>query len=296
MVQVEVKKSRGRPKGSKNRPKDQTPPSPANDSARKAAEAVFKKDGEDGGTVIAPSKAAVGDSGATMKADKPKRAPKGATVSDGPIPYSEMDSDQKLSRLLHHSTTIRTAKAALEKAQAAVKSSRDAARAEMGKSALHEISFFEQLQTEEGQEKFKAETAWKIRVAQWAQMPINTQADLFGTDMRPLEDKAFDEGKQAGLAGATGTPPDRYNSGTLMQRWMAGWHEGQSKLRSGFRPTSDADDPTHPAYWAKRGAEAFKRGVEPVVPDDVPVKHTKDWQDGYEAQQAASEGLRAAAE
>lgn len=82
----------------------------------------------------------------------------------------------------------------------------------------------------------------EARIARWLNHPIGTQTDLFDdeyTDRTPAVDKAFEDGRIAGMAGEKCEPP--YVGGEQSNRWIEGWHEGQAVLASeGFSPLSDA--------------------------------------------------------
>lgn len=72
------------------------------------------------------------------------------------------------------------------------------------------------------------------------------QADLFGqADTTDAEERAFNDGKRAGLAGEACHPPKHFSAGDLMQNWIAGHAAGQKVNRDKFLQSDEAgaDDP-----------------------------------------------------
>lgn len=109
------------------------------------------------------------------------------------------------------------------------------------------------------EERVKAEVADRLKVAWWIGHPMGAQLDLFSQpDRTPSVERAFEEGKTAGMEGRVRKPP---YSPELPQheKWMQGWYDGQEILAKGFNkpaPKSDAppltgdrmpspDDPTN---------------------------------------------------
>ncbi|MEO3387346.1 hypothetical protein [Mesorhizobium sp. CAU 1741] len=95
---------------------------------------------------------------------------------------------------------------------------------------LSEIDAALRLATMEDTDIFVAEIKELIDIARaFNALPPGEQGVLFPDD-RPLDEKAFDAGKVAGLQGKNCEPP--YDAGSEAgQRWIAGWHEGQRIMR-----------------------------------------------------------------
>lgn len=121
---------------------------------------------------------------------------------------------------------------------------------------LSEIDAGIRLATMEDQTIFVAEIKELIDIARaFNALPPGEQGDLF-PDLRPVDERCFDEGKVAGLAGKNPEPPYGADS-EQGQKWLEGWHEGQRMMREDLQAAmekrnrekdelikaSDADDP-----------------------------------------------------
>jgi ribosome modulation factor len=95
---------------------------------------------------------------------------------------------------------------------------------------LSEIDAGIRLATMEDQSIFVDEIKELIEIAKaFNALPPGEQGDLF-PDRRPVDERSFDEGKVAGLAGKDPEPPYGTDS-EQGQAWMRGWHEGQRIMR-----------------------------------------------------------------
>lgn len=93
-----------------------------------------------------------------------------------------------------------------------------------------------ELRTPEGEAAFKAEMAELAEVASWS--GVGVQLDLLANDREPADDRAFGEGKRAGMAGETARAP--YDPATSQaKRWLDGHAEGQVVLSQGFKPLEE---------------------------------------------------------
>jgi len=81
------------------------------------------------------------------------------------------------------------------------------------------------------EQKVRVAVERRLKVARWIGHPLGAQMDLFEkpTPVATV-DRAFDEGKAAGMVGDKADPPTHFSAGELAQAWMAGWHEGQKLL------------------------------------------------------------------
>lgn len=81
-----------------------------------------------------------------------------------------------------------------------------------------------------------------IRVAKYVGSPLGTQFALFDEpDRTPGDEKAFADGKRAGLAGEDASPPFAAHL-PQAQKWLEGYYVGQEILLKGFTPTPAAED------------------------------------------------------
>lgn len=134
-------------------------------------------------------------------------------------------------------------------------------KAELGAKGLADIKLLQQLSTPEGEAELKAEIERQLRVARWAGMPIGTQLDLFGPDRRPVEERAFEEGKRSGLAGETLKPT--YDPGTEgYDAFVKGWHDGQSVLAAGFKKGPAEADLLRPEPEEGEGTDDFDAAAD----------------------------------
>jgi hypothetical protein len=93
------------------------------------------------------------------------------------------------------------------------------------------------LRTPEGEQAWRDRVTMETEVAAWN--GVGVQLDLDVNARQPAEDKAFDDGKRAGLSGASARPP--HDPGTKQaQRWLEGHADGQAVLSAGFKPTEQA--------------------------------------------------------
>lgn len=90
-----------------------------------------------------------------------------------------------------------------------------------------------ELATPEGESAFRARLAEQQEVAAWNGVGI--QVDMFADERQPAEDRAFEEGKRAGMKGEDRKPP--YDPSVPQhQKWLEGYGEGNAVLASeGFK-------------------------------------------------------------
>ena len=88
----------------------------------------------------------------------------------------------------------------------------------------------------------------QLRVARWMNAPVGTQFSILDeVDRTPIDERAYEAGKRAGLAGEPATPPRSY-TGELITKWTEGFNEGNSVLAQGIKEmnavqrASDADE------------------------------------------------------
>lgn len=111
-------------------------------------------------------------------------------------------------------------------------------KADLGEYGLDQIKTYEKAQTPEGQAKLKARQEAERQAMRFAGVPINTQLDLL-TDLKPLDERAYSNGEEAGLRGDTLSNP--YNEASPEgQEYARGWHDGQGALFAGIKKKEEA--------------------------------------------------------
>ena len=108
-------------------------------------------------------------------------------------------------------------------------------KADLGKGGLQDIKDAIDLDTPEGEERLKEEMARRARVMRWMGLPIGSEPDMFGgPDRRPVTEKAFAEGKAAGLkAEPFRNPYHQTNPGNA--EYAKGYEAGQKTNMAGFK-------------------------------------------------------------
>ena len=95
------------------------------------------------------------------------------------------------------------------------------------------------LATPEGEEAIKAEMERSARVLRWAGVAVGTQASLFGEDRTPITERAFAEGRRAGLLGESHNNAYHVTNDGHAE-YNAGYIEGQAALATkGFKPLTE---------------------------------------------------------
>lgn len=92
---------------------------------------------------------------------------------------------------------------------------------------LEQVKVAVAVKTPEGDAKERTKIRQALQAAVWAGVPLGTQLGMFDDpDRTPAVDRAYDEGKQAGMQGLTRRPP---YSPELEQhdKWLTGWTDGQ---------------------------------------------------------------------
>lgn len=128
--------------------------------------------------------------------------------------------------------------AAKKRADADLKNAAKGVKVDLGETGVDEIKAYEKAQTPEGLAKIQAARAAEDRVLGYLGVPVGTQFDLL-SDRTPLKERAFRDGREAGLRGDTLSNP--YNDASEEgQSYAEGWHEGQGDLFAGIKKKDDA--------------------------------------------------------
>lgn len=158
-------------------------------------------------------------------------APKAATPAPGHNAPAELTDDEKRALLFQHKRKYETALADKRAADAEFKNVCKKAKAECGWAAVDEIKDAIAFEAPNGQQLFAAEVERKQRIARWLGLPVGAQVEFNFTDRTPVDDRAFDAGKVAGMEGKDCKPPASCHA---PEKWTAGWHDGQAVLMSAF--------------------------------------------------------------
>ena len=154
-------------------------------------------------------------------------------------PGREPQTDEQLQALFEqHKKHYEAALAEKKKADTDFKNTCKLAKSE-GVS-IADIKLAIELEEEGGEEKLREKIAANHRVARWLGLPVGTQPSFFDDEDRtPSIDKAFNEGKRAGLKGDPCSSPHHYGT-QQSQSWIDGWQEGQQVIAARFKETHDA--------------------------------------------------------
>jgi hypothetical protein len=141
------------------------------------------------------------------------------------------DAQRQALHLSQHVPSYEKALAVKKKADADFKNTCKLIKAEGG--SVKSVKLTLELRTPEGEAAFRVRMAQETEVAVWNGVGI--QVDMFADERQPAEDKAFEAGKRAGMAGETAKPP--HDPSTKQHaRWLDGHAEGQAVLSQGFKP------------------------------------------------------------
>jgi hypothetical protein len=171
------------------------------------------------------------------------------------------DEDRKVLFFLNRNEYVRLL-AAKKAADAALKNHGRQIKADLGEHGLAQIKLYEQSRTPEGEAKIKAEFEAQRQAMRWAGIPVNTQVDMF-EDLAPLDERAFDDGEEAGLRGDTFANPYDENS-SAGRLFRQGWEAGQAKLAEGFRKKE-----THEHIKADDGDDPFEDEFDAADPSKI---------------------------
>lgn len=151
----------------------------------------------------------------------------------GPGHNSALTDDEKRALTLHHKRAYEAADSLVEKAKADRTAIADLAKSDLGKGALADIK---DMILADNPKKMKSVLERAQRLARWAGLKVGSQPQLF----EAATVDHGEEGKTAGMSGATCEPPKSL-AADAQQKWIAGWHEGQTVLASAFKKKRPVD-------------------------------------------------------
>lgn len=137
----------------------------------------------------------------------------------------EMTAEERKTIFFHHYRRIANKKAMLDALREEYKTLRKEAKADG--IVLADMDFALRCAEVDDAGIIPEELRRRSEIAAWFALPVHYQADLF-EDTRPLEDRAYEEGRAAGLQAKDGSSP---YEGAVGQKWMQGWHDGQAAVR-----------------------------------------------------------------
>jgi ribosome modulation factor len=157
------------------------------------------------------------------------RPPGSKKVQGGPTPgagHNQMTDDQEQKLTRDHAAKRALLLAAEVKAKSDRMNFDKIIKSDLGAKGLDNIKLLERLEADDkGENSVKEDFERMAKVARWAGLQIGTQGSLFDDDRRSTTEKAFDEGKKAGM---TSKDPNSPYTGEAGQEWLRGWHEGQA--------------------------------------------------------------------
>ncbi len=155
----------------------------------------------------------------------------------------QLNDEQQQALFFDHKKAYEKALAVKKEADAKLKNACKLAKSELGDQAVAMIKATIEFETDEGEAAVRAKLEATLRAARWMGAAIGSQFEMFeGPDRTPAADRAFEEGKRAGMKGEPARPPyapelEQY------RRWMEGHGVGNEALaRKGFKATAAAGD------------------------------------------------------
>jgi hypothetical protein len=157
------------------------------------------------------------------------------TETPGTGHNSQLTDEEKRALTLHHKRLYEAADALVEKAKADRTAVADLAKSDLGKGALADIK---DMILANNSKKMKAVLERAQRLARWAGLAVGTAPHLF----EAAAPDSFEDGKAAGMEGQTCEPPKNL-AVDASQKWIAGWHDGQSILAAAFKKKRPVEAP-----------------------------------------------------
>lgn len=155
---------------------------------------------------------------------------------------SELSVGEQRALMFHHFNLIEAQKGIVKAAQDALKKLKKTAKAD--KVVMADLDYMARCAALEDPGIVPAEILRRAEIASWFALPVNFQPNMFD-DRTPLEDRAFEEGKVAGLqAKAPEAPYDAASAAG--QKWLQGWHEGQRIMREDLQSAMEKRNSAKP--------------------------------------------------
>ena len=250
-----------RTKGAKNKPKtpEQVEAAKAARAAKAAAKAAAGGQAPATGAAPAPTKA---QQRAAAKAAKAAAA--AAPAGEGSKVDALTDDMQKALANIHQKEFNKSLAA---KRAAAADHQTIVARIKSESGDIKQLKVMNDLETPAGEAKVREDLERILKAAKWKQSKLGDQFQLFDDkpDRTPIDDRAFADGKADGL---NGDPPDNQKyQGPLLQRYMAGYHEGNMA----FAATLELFRPKPGQEGQGTLIPANQPGAAPTTSNDAPA-------------------------
>ena len=186
-----------------------------------------------------------------MVKGKAREEPNGATPApppnNKPVELTPEETfalaSQWRKQVVAQRNAVKEAKADYDSEKSTLRDLYKKVKAEIGAEGLERVKMLANLEIggETAAEALRAEIQNMTWVAQWANAFEGKQLELM-PDLRPIADRAFEDGKKAGLAGDSFNP--RYGQGTeAYHRFQEGWQAGQDILAKGIKPLEQPPAP-----------------------------------------------------
>ncbi|NEI71038.1 hypothetical protein GR212_15775 [Rhizobium lusitanum] len=143
---------------------------------------------------------------------------------------SELTDEQQLRLLRGHVDKITSLKAKVASATAELRNAYKTAKSDG--VPKEDIDFAIALEKDDD-DKMIQRRRRETELARLLNHPIGTQFEMFDSDPRPLAERSFEDGKQAGLKGKD-CAPDNAMGDEARNKWIEGWHAGQAILAQKF--------------------------------------------------------------
>lgn len=151
---------------------------------------------------------------------------------------SQLTDDERRALTLHHKRAYEMADALVEKAKADRSAVAELAKHDLGKGVVAEIK---EMIAFADTKKLKGALERTMRLARWLGLPIGAQPQMFEAVVDRTE-----EGKTAGMSGDECKPPQSL-AHDAAQKWIQGWHDGQTVLMSAFKKKREPEATETPA-------------------------------------------------
>ncbi len=202
------------------------------------------------------------------RAETPPKKPKTKPKSDtsGSATAERLNDEQLQSLFFQHKTLYEKEMGLKKKQDASFKNACKLIKSEGG--SVTDIKRAIQLDTDEGEKAVKADLEATLRIARWMGASIGSQFDMFA-DRTPAADRAYDEGKRAGMK-AEARNGGQYDPSTEQYRkWMEGFDHGQDvnkkKLADGMKPLTGG-------AAAREAVQAGDAHIKGLI-GDAPASH-----------------------
>ena len=204
----------------------------------------------------------------TPKAEKPTKAAKPAPI--------ERDDAQEEALFHHHAPKVKAQKDKVTKAVADLRNLYKAAKADGLEKVDFDIAF--SLETPEQEAKQRAKLVRVVQVAGWVGSDIGqlSFADQLGEpDRTPAADRAYQEGRRAGLQGDRAAPG--YDPSTEQhRRYMAGFHDAvDARVKQNIKPPVQAEEEKPKPARAAAAPPPLPANVQPLAMTRSQFEHQR---------------------